>query len=80
LLYLGAISYALYLIQCASFGSVNVLSEASARYFLGLGLNPWASAGLTMLICIGAAMVVHHGFESPVQQWLRRKLLRRPTS
>jgi peptidoglycan/LPS O-acetylase OafA/YrhL len=77
LLYLGAISYALYLIQCASFGPVNILSEASARYFLGLGLNAWASAGVTMLICIAAAMVVHHGFESPVQHWLRRKLLRR---
>ncbi len=79
LVYLGAISYALYLIQCASFGPVSELSSASARHFAGLGFNNWASAGMTMLVCVIVAMLVHHGFESPVQQWLRRKLGRSPS-
>ncbi len=80
MIYLGAISYALYLLQCASFGPVHNLSATAARYFDGLGFNPWATGGIAILICVGAAMLVHHAFEAPVQQWLRRNLLRGPSA
>jgi peptidoglycan/LPS O-acetylase OafA/YrhL len=80
LLYLGVISYTLYLIQCASAGPVLNLSETLARLFLGLGVGSWPTVGLTMLVCLGAAVVVHHIFDSPVQRYLRRRLLRRPVS
>jgi peptidoglycan/LPS O-acetylase OafA/YrhL len=77
LLYLGAISYVLYILQYASAGPVRVLSEATARRFRELGLAPWPGTGLTVLVCIASAMVVHHAFEKPVQHALKRVLTRR---
>lgn len=74
MLYLGAISYALYLTQCASAGSVDVLSGTLTQRFLAAGWSPWPTALAAMAVCIGVAAAVHHGFEIPVQRWLRRAL------
>jgi peptidoglycan/LPS O-acetylase OafA/YrhL len=77
LVYLGVISYTLYLLQCASVGPVKNLSADSARFFQGLGFGSWPTVALTMAVCCGVAVVVHHAFDSPVQRWLRRRLLPR---
>lgn len=75
LVYLGVISYTLYLLQCASAGPVRGLSETAARLFRGLGVGSWPSVALTMMVCLAAAVVVHHLFDSPVRRWLRGRML-----
>jgi len=77
LLYLGAISYTLYILQCASAGPVRVLSEFAAQRFREFGFSPWTGTALTMLACLAVAAVVHHGFEKPVQHRLKHALSRR---
>lgn len=80
LVYLGVISYTLYLLQCASAGPVHNLSRATAAHFLGLGLSSWPTIALTMLVCMAASVMVHHVFDAPVQRWLHHRLHRQPTS
>ena len=80
LVYLGVISYTLYLLQCASAGPVHNLSASTAGLFRRLGVGSWPTVGLTMVVCVGVAVAVHHLFDAPVQRWLRRRLLRRPAS
>lgn len=70
LLWLGAISYSLYLMH-HNIGFVVILRLQDA------GWNPWAAAGAATLVAFGLAMLLHHFVEEPAARaigaWWRRR-------
>ena len=73
LLWLGAISYSLYLMH-HNIGFVVILRLQDA------GWNPWAAAGAATLVAFALAMLLHHFVEEPAARaigawWNRRRTL-----
>ncbi|CAN5212816.1 acyltransferase [soil metagenome] len=70
LLWLGTISYSLYLMH-HNIGFVVILRLQDA------GWNPWAAAGTAMLVAFGLAMLLHHFVEEPaaraIGRWWKRR-------
>jgi peptidoglycan/LPS O-acetylase OafA/YrhL len=64
LLWLGAISYTLYLSHHNS-GFIIMLSAEAA------GLGPWSAAGLATIAAFAMAMLLHHGVEQPAIRLIR---------
>jgi peptidoglycan/LPS O-acetylase OafA/YrhL len=63
--WLGEISFAFYLVHYLVLQSARALWQVDGS--IGQGL---AFTGLTLVISVGAAAVLHHGVERPAQRWI----------
>jgi peptidoglycan/LPS O-acetylase OafA/YrhL len=76
--YIGTLSYAIYLTQFVSVGGINQVAMATmavARTLLGY--NEWLSALVTTLAMLALSAVVYHAVEEPLYRILRKRWVRK---
>lgn len=84
--YLGKISYSIYITQSLINTLIGYLTEsAMVQQKLGLSAgtiafitNPWVKTSMVVILCILLAVVMFHTIESPVRKWINRKALHLP--
>lgn len=65
LLWLGSLSYAVYLVhQNVGYGVIG--------WSYGLALPGWAGVGLALLMAFSLAAIIHYGIEKPALRWFRK--------
>lgn len=76
--YIGTLSYAIYLTQFMSFAGINQLAMATmavARPLLGY--NEWLSALATTLAMLAVSAIAYHALEEPLYNALRKRWVRK---
>ncbi len=76
IVYLGKISFALYLIQFMAVGESKNISLSIKHWFLVMTNNDWISVFATFAIIIVFSSLVYHLVEMPSQKYLKRWLLK----
>lgn len=74
--YLGKVSFALYLIQFMAFGPWKNISLAIREAFLGITGNHWLSVFATFFVIFIFSSIVYHLVEMPSQKYLKKWLLK----
>ncbi|GEP08816.1 acyltransferase family protein [Methylobacterium gnaphalii] len=78
LIFLGRISFALYLLHLPAYAAVNSLDRALRG---GISdVSPWVAAALATMLALAMAALVHLVVEEPARRVLLRGRLRRPAS
>lgn len=76
IVYLGKVSFALYLVQFMEFGPWKNISLSIKSEFLYLTGNNWLSVFATFFVIFLLSSAVYHGVEMPSQKFLKKKFLK----
>ncbi len=76
--YIGTLSYAIYLTQFMSFGSVHQLAMATMAVLRPmLAYNEWLSALATTLVMLLVSAIAYHALEEPLYNMLRKRWVKK---